>query len=102
MSEADGEYPPVSCSAGRPDDGNWRMLSSREREYLADVESEARRAAQLGINCEWLMAQLDAIHEALCPDHIGTWQGRVQKAVETAKAMTQNKSVTVAPTPGGA
>lgn len=90
MSEANGEYPPVSGSAGRPDDGNWRMLSSREREYLAKVESEARRADQLGINCRWLVAQLDEIHAALCPGHIGTWQDRAQKAVEAAKIISQN------------
>ena len=88
MSEANGECPPVS--AGRPDDGNWRMLSSREREYLAKVESEARRAYQLGINCRWLVAQLDEIHAALCPGHIGTWQDRAQKAVEAAKIISPN------------
>ena len=88
MSEANGECPPVS--AGRPDDGNWRMLSSREREYLAKVESEARRADQLGINCRWLVAQLDEIHAALCPGHIGTWQDRAQKAVEAAKIISPN------------
>ena len=90
MSEANGEYPPVSGSAERPDDGNWRMLSSREREYLAKVESEARRADQLGVNCQWLVAQLDEIHDALCPDHIGTWQSRAQNAVEAAKIISQN------------
>lgn len=112
MSEANGEYPPVSGSAGRPDDGNWRMLSSREREYLAKVESEARRADQLGINCRWLVAQLDEIHAALCPGHIGTWQDRAQKAVEAAKIISQNNQVegdegclqpkAPAPTPGSA
>lgn len=85
----------VSGSAGRPDDGNWRMLSSREREYLAKVESEARRADQLGINCRWLVAQLDEIHAALCPGHIGTWQDRAQKAVEAAKIISQNNALCV-------
>ena len=74
----------------RPDDGNWRMLSSREREYLENTESEARRARQLGINCEWLIARIDEIHDALCPDHIGTWQSRAQKAVEAAKIISHN------------
>jgi hypothetical protein len=77
----------------RPDDGNWRMLSSRERKYLEHIESEAQRAGQLGINCEWLIAQLDAIHDVLCPDHIGTWQSRAQKAVEAAKIIKQNKEL---------
>jgi hypothetical protein len=75
----------MTGSAIRPDDGNWRMLSSREREYLENTESEAKRAGQLGINCEWLIARLDEIHDALCPEHIGTWQSRAQKAVEVAK-----------------
>ena len=52
--------------------------------------SEKARADQLGINCRWLIAQLDAIHAALCPDHIGTWQERAQAAVKAAQAMTQN------------
>jgi hypothetical protein len=76
----------------RPDDGNWLMLSSKEREYLEHVEHEATRAGQLSINCEWLIAQLDEIHDALCPDHFGTWQGRAQKAVEAAKKIKSQKS----------
>jgi hypothetical protein len=73
--------------AVRPDDGNWGMLSSREREYLSDVESKAHRVGQLSRNTEWLIAQFDAIHEALCDGHIGTWQTRVLKSVEASKTV---------------
>jgi len=90
MRRGSSEYGAATGSAIRPDDGNWRMLSRREREYLENTENEAKRAGQLGINCEWLIARLDEIHDALCPAHIGTWQGRAQKAVETAKAVKHN------------
>jgi hypothetical protein len=57
--------------------------------------AEKQRADQLGINCRWLVAQLDEIHEALCPGHIGTWQDRAQKAVEAAKIISQNNALCV-------
>jgi hypothetical protein len=61
---------------------------------LREKESETRRADQLGINCRWLVAQLDAIHAVLCLGHIGTWQDRAQKAVEAAKIISQNADLT--------
>lgn len=76
---------------------NWKKRAERERGYLAKVESEARRADQLGINCRWLVAQLDEIHAALCPGHVGTWQDRAQKAVEAAKIISQNDTLQGSP-----
>jgi hypothetical protein len=75
----------------RPDDGNWRMLSGRELDYLGKIEEKARRADQLSINFDWLMAQFDLVHDAIIPEHIGTWQDRVQ---QTVKAVARPCSAT--------
>ena len=48
---------------------------------------DSARADQLAINSRWMMSKLDAIHDALCPSHIGTWQDRVEKAVEAAESL---------------
>ena len=40
---------------------------------------------QSSINTRWLLASLDEIHDALCPEQSGTWQQRVEQAVKAAK-----------------
>ena len=50
--------------------------------YSGDLQ---RRAHQLGVNCRWLIAQIDKIHAVLCPGETGTWQQRVEQAVKAAE-----------------
>lgn len=91
----DGLVPDSTDGLVRPDDGNWRGLSSREREYLEKIEREVRfekaRADQLGINCRWMIDRLDQVCSALAPEFIGSWQNRANKAVELAEAISRNK-----------
>lgn len=51
---------------------------------MALLMDESRRADQLGVNCDWLIAKIDAIHAALCPGQHGSWQQRAEQAVAAA------------------
>ena len=46
---------------------------------------EKRTKEQQDINVRWLVAQIDRIHNALCPDQMGTWQQRAEQAVAAAE-----------------
>ncbi len=50
-----------------------------------DADENRHRMEQLELNARWLREQIDAIHEALCPDQNGTWQQRAQQAVTAAQ-----------------
>jgi len=50
------------------------------------TNDETRRADQLALNCEWLIARIDRIHRRLCPGKRGTWQQRAERAVQAAEA----------------
>ena len=68
---------------------DWFLLRQRlqEAERIMDeknVDTERQRD-QLATNCRWLIAQMDRIHAALCPSMMGTWQDRVNQAVEAAE-----------------
>lgn len=56
-------------------------------ELEAELASEKARADQLGINCRWLIKQMDKIHVALCRETTGTWQDRARSAVAAAKRL---------------
>lgn len=59
---------------------------------LFDSNSEKQRADQLGINCRWLIDQIDRIHAALCPGRSGTWQQRAaQASAEAAEVVSRLK-----------
>jgi len=47
--------------------------------------TERQRLKQLEINCRWLVAITDRIHDALCPGQYGTWQERAKQAAEAAE-----------------
>ena len=59
------------------------------------IESETKRADQISINCQWLIEQLDSIHDSLCPDHTGTWQDRAIAAVEAAESIKKTATFTI-------
>jgi hypothetical protein len=73
----DGEDCPAGFSLSRPSAGS----------ALAD---EKRRAKQMDINFNFLMGHIERIHDALCPDHIGTWQQRAEAATKAAELIAQN------------
>jgi len=59
-----------------------------------NYEDEHRRAEQLGLNCRWLIGQLDAVFYEFCPpNEIGTWQQRAERAVERIKVVNANLNV---------
>jgi hypothetical protein len=60
---------------------------------------EKQRAEQLGINCRWLIEKIDRIHRALCRGQYGTWQQRVEQAVEAAERLSPNDQVERQPPP---
>jgi len=57
---------------------------------------ELRQMAQAATNTRWLIAVIDEIHAALCPDETGTWQERARQAIDAAKKLAQGPS---GPTP---
>ncbi len=48
------------------------------------IPGDATRVNQLEVNYRWLIARMDEIHAALCPDKNGTWQERARQAAEAA------------------
>ena len=54
---------------------------------LFGIESEKCRADKLAKNCNWLIGKIDQIHEAVCPDILGTWQQRASDCVTEAKKL---------------
>ena len=48
-------------------------------------------AEQFRTNFNWLLEQMDKIHDALCPEQNGAWQQRAEQAVEAAKLINFNK-----------
>ena len=50
----------------------------------AGVGPDNDRIKQLELNCKWLIDKIDVIHDALCPEKTGTWQGRAQQAANAA------------------
>lgn len=59
---------------------------------MARLLDEKRRADQLGVNCDWLIEQIDRIHVALCPGQRGTWQQRADQAVKAAGEVQKNQA----------
>jgi hypothetical protein len=57
---------------------------------LFGIDADKHRAAQLEINCTWLLAKINRIHAALCPGQLGTWQQRAEQAVTAAEALSPN------------
>jgi hypothetical protein len=55
------------------------------------LKAERQRADHLALNNRWLVERLDRIHDALCPEHSGTWQQRAEKAVEAAEAVAKSR-----------
>jgi hypothetical protein len=51
------------------------------------IPGDAARVNQIEANTRWLIAQIDEIHAALCPDKNGAWQERVRQAVEATKKL---------------
>jgi hypothetical protein len=65
------------------EDGEEELLSMIDPD-LANL-MEHKRAEQLSTNCKWLIAKFDELHDILCPDHLGTWQARIEKVMEAVK-----------------
>ena|SRR3990167_3264334 len=43
------------------------------------------------VNERWLIAQIDKIHDALCPGESGTWQIRAEQAVEAVMKIAMER-----------
>jgi hypothetical protein len=54
-----------------------------------NIEDLSRQVAQLSTNCRWLIAQMDTVFYALCPNKIGTWQQRAEMAAQAAGELAQ-------------
>lgn len=65
------------------EDGNEELLS-KSCDNLGCV-MEHKRAEQLSTNCKWLISKFDELHDILCPDHLGTWQQKIEKVMETVR-----------------
>jgi hypothetical protein len=68
----------------RPDDGNWRMLSTREREYLAALEEVAVAAEACSADSDWInmmeAEEYAALDRALSRlSALGVKRGKVKK-----------------------
>jgi len=50
-----------------------------------------RQIQQLEINNRFLLSRFDVVHDMLCPDHLGTWQQRVEATVKAAKKLRPPK-----------
>ena len=59
---------------------------------MVNIEDLSRQVAQLGANCRWLIEKIDTIFYALCPDKIGTWQGRAEMAAQAAVELAQRSA----------
>jgi len=64
---------------------------------MINIEDLSRQVAQLGINCRWLIGKIDTIFYALCPNKIGTWQGRAEMAAQAAVEFAQRSANTGSP-----
>jgi hypothetical protein len=64
---------------------------------MINIEDLSRQVAQLGINCRWLIGKIDTIFYALCPNKIGTWQGRAEMAAQAAVELAQRSANTGSP-----
>lgn len=60
------------------------------RELEAEVDSEKRRADQLGINCRWLIEIVDFAHTVLCKGQNGSWQDRAKQLKNTLSGRKEN------------
>lgn len=58
---------------------------------LHGFEAVKQTNKRLEINCKWLLGNLDEIHACLCPGKTGTWQMRVEQAVEAAKTVKEKE-----------
>lgn len=61
-------------------------------EIRAETAAHARsqekaRADQLWLNFKWVIERVERIHHALCPAQRGTWQQRLEQAVEAAEKL---------------
>ena len=56
---------------------------------------DATAVIQMRNNFNFLMSAIDQIHDALCPDKIGTWQMRTEQTIAAAKALVSNIAICV-------
>lgn len=57
----------------------------KDAEFPFDKDSEKRRLKQLEINQAFLLDAIMKIHSNLCPKQFGTWQMKVEQAVNASK-----------------
>jgi hypothetical protein len=62
------------------------------KKVLSERDDARRRAEQMGANVHWLLERIDAIHDALCPGCLGTWQERTDQAVAAAQRIAKEKA----------
>jgi len=48
---------------------------------------------QLTINEQWLINQIDVLHDLLCPNKVGTWQSRATQVIERVKEITKKDKI---------
>ena len=54
---------------------------------MDNIKEIKRRANQAVVNFNWILNQMEIIHDNLCPEKFGTWQDRVNQIVEESKKM---------------
>lgn len=68
-------------------------METQHAPLTAHFEHLVKENKQLKINERWLIAQMNTMHDLLCPGQIETWQGRIRQVIEKIESLVEKTNM---------